>query len=973
MNILIERFNEYVRQKPDALALMMDSGRDAISFAELDDLTGSIYAALKSRNIGREDMVMIFLPRGVQIFVCLLGIVKAGAAFTILEDTAPLERRDRIVKDSGCCLIIDSQIYEEMIACQPLKGFAHPDPHDAGYAVYTSGSSGIPKGVLHEYGQIEVYMKSDPGISLSGNGDEICAFLSPLNFISAVSMFYTSLDCGACALIADYRSVKDPELLYDFLVRNKVTHTIFTPSLLKRLKKIPDRMKQIFVGGEPASGLYMEDREIINIYACSESGFDISIFTIDKPYHLAPVGKSRCGTRILLLDENGNETERGEICFKNPFCRGYIGLEEQNRRAFRNGLYHTGDEGYFTKDGDLVVIGRIDNMIKIYGNRVEPGEVEAAIRQTLHTDTAFVKGFHEDGRDFLVAYIKENARPESIGELKIQLKNILPEYMIPSYYVFQDSFPMLQNGKIDRKSLAAPSMISTVSAEDAPENETEAYLCRLFGKMLSMETVGRSGDFFDLGGDSLYAMKLISECTLPGISVKDLYELRTPSKLAGLVRSRNVSLEELENRRIAAMKRAQPALLETQAVFDVQSYAPESTMCNLSFLFQVKKDISPERLAKAIDKVLRHHPAFSSVFFYEGGRIFQKYRPELYEETEIIHTTEEEFSKIQKGLVRSYETLTNVLLYRKAIYVTRERVLLFFDAHHSITDGTSLKLAMNQICACYQNPETVLPEDYYYLILENFEKQIREYRDENNEAHIHFRNLAENFLGSNGLFEDCRRKIPVKPDGMGTSLVRGFVRITPEFSKTDVRAFLKRNRLTENEFFSAACLLAIARYNGKDKSVLQFIHSGRDDALRVPSCGLLLHSLPLFADLHKSSTLFELFDDIKAQEEYGLAHGNFNIWYLVEESFDLTLFFIFQKDLLHMGNYPLLDRQLELDPPNASDALIVFSIVDNEDCSDYGIEIAYSSTNYKENSIRNLCGLFTGIVNDMLQSKDPLK
>lgn len=157
MNILIERFDEYVRQKPDAPALMMDYGRDAVSFAELDDLSGRIYAALKSRNIGREEMVMIFLPRGVQIFVCLLGIVKAGAAFTILEDTSPLERRDRIVKDSGCCLIIDSHIYEEMIACQSLKGCESPDPHDACYAVYTSGSTGNPKGVLHEYGQIEVF------------------------------------------------------------------------------------------------------------------------------------------------------------------------------------------------------------------------------------------------------------------------------------------------------------------------------------------------------------------------------------------------------------------------------------------------------------------------------------------------------------------------------------------------------------------------------------------------------------------------------------------------------------------------------------------------------------------------------------------------------------------------------------------------------------------------------------------------
>lgn len=970
MNLLIDRLKDYAAKRPDAPALMKDAGGDVVSFFELDDLTGRIYAGLKAMNIGKEDMVLIFLPRGVQIFVSLLGVMKAGAAFTVLEDTIPVERKKYIEKDVDCRLVIDSEVYGQMLALQPLEGYEEPSPHDASYAVYTSGSTGTPKGVLHEYGQIELYLKSEPEIKLSGKYDEVVAFVAPLNFIISISLFYTCLEKGACAVIADYLTIRDPELFRSFLERNKITHTIITPALLKHLKDIPASVRQMFIGGEKASELYIEGRELVNVYACSESGIDISVFTIDKPYRIAPVGKNRCGTKILLLDENGNETQRGEICFKNPFCRGYINLPEMNRQAFRDGLYHTGDEGYFDDDGNLVVSGRMDDMIKIRGNRVEPGEIEAVIRQFIKTDTVIVKGFREGERDFLVAYIKGNDGCVDVCDLKQELQRMLPDYMIPSYYEFLQNFPMLPSGKIDRKALAIPDFESLEGRGVSPENEIQAYLCRLFEKELSIGKVGVNDDFFDLGGDSLAAMEMITRCSLQNLSVTDIYEFRTPARIAEHLLNQEMSEDSLGCRRIEAMCKAQPILLEIQNVFDVQSYAPHSTMNNLSFLFQARKDVCPEKLAKAIDKVMAHHPVFSSVFFRNGGKYFQKYKPELYEKVQIVHTTEAEFKKICKGLVKSYETLLGKLLYRTALYVTEERTLFFFDAHHSITDGTSLILLMNQICLSYENPDSVLPEDYYFLILEEVENQVRDYRNRNNEAYRHYLELSEQFLKGRKFLEPRKLRIPVRPDGLGRSLKRGFLKFTPDFSKTDVRHFLRKLRFTENELFATACLLAIARYNGRDKSVLQFIHSGRDNTMRASTCGLMLHTLPLFADLSKHYNLLSLLEDIKAQEEYGISHGSFNICNFISDAYSLSLFFIFHKDLLNKDNFPLFDRRLELDSPNASDALIVFSLIDNEDNADYGIEIYYSSTNYKESSIRRLGEMFTGIVKDILQEKN---
>lgn len=968
MNVLIEKLHEYATKMPDKPALMKNSGKEIITFGELDDLTGRIYAWLKERRIGREDMIMIYLPREVQIYVCLLGILKAGAAFTVLEDTIPEERKKYIEKDAKCRLVIDTRLYEEMIAGRSVPGWESPDLHDACYAVYTSGSTGVPKGVLHEYGQIEKALSSFPYVRVSENNDDVCAFVSPLNFIAAYDLFYGAFSKGFCSLIADYNCVKDPEVFCDFLKRHKVTHTNITASLLKNLKNIPPCVKQIFIGGEPAIDVYVEGIEVINVYACSESGFFVSNFVIDKRYSLTPVGKNHCGVEIQLLDKNGKKTDRGEICFQNPFCRGYIGHPELNSIAFRDGLYHTGDEGYFTEKGDLVVCGRLDEMIKIRGNRLEPGEVEAVIRKVLRTDTVVVKKDTQGGREFLIAFVQSigDKEKENGGYIKAEMKKSLPDYMIPSYFVFLDRFPMLPSGKIDKKALVVPVTVSLAKAADVPRDETEAYLCGLFEKALSIENVGINDDFFDLGGDSLTAMKMIAGCVLKKISVSDLYELRTPAKMAEHYRMLNISEDDLESGRKRAMLKPQPALLETQTVFEVQKYAPQSTMWNLSFLMQLKKDVDAERLSKAVDRVLKHHPVFLSVFFIEDGRLMQKYKPELYENIKIVHTTEAEFSVMQKKLVGSFETLTDVLLYRKAIFVTEKRALFFFDIHHSITDGTSLLNLWNQICACYMEPEKVLPEDYYYLILEDFDKQIGNYRDKNNEVCLYYRKLSEKYLSDKNFL------IPVMPDNdKDESMRRGVCKTTTDITKQSVQSFLTRRRLTENEFFTTACLLAIAKYNKREKSMLLFVHSGRDDAMRASSCGLLLHSISLFADIAEKRSLSDLFDDIKSQEEYGAAHGNFNITYFIEKTFELSLYFIYQKDIVRTGHYPMVERQLELEPPNAADSLIEFWLIDNTGEEKYAIEAAYSSSNYKAESIRRFIEIYTDIVKAIVMEDDP--
>lgn len=368
MTSFIEQLEKSSVTFANRLAVALDCKDETLTYGELWNLSGKVYAYLKNHNIGREDFALINLPRGPKVIVAMIGIWRAGAALTITEKGYPAERVEYIRKDCNAKIVIDENIFNEMLKCEPLAGYEKTSPNDACFAVYTSGTTGKPKGALHEYGKLELCISS---ANVQANSEICtCAVNIPLNFVAFLVFAVAKLYASSATYIVSYDLLKNISKLKDFFEREEITETFITPSMLKIYSNnaLPRSLKKIYVGGEVVSNLYLDGVQLINCYVTSETAFLVAEFQINKAYQKTPVGKNIFGLEILILNEDGQKVsdgEQGEICFENKYFRGYINLPEETEKVLRGGIFHTGDLGFKDEDGNLVISGRADDMIEM--------------------------------------------------------------------------------------------------------------------------------------------------------------------------------------------------------------------------------------------------------------------------------------------------------------------------------------------------------------------------------------------------------------------------------------------------------------------------------------------------------------------------------------------------------------------------------------------------------------------------------
>ena len=331
---------------------------------------------------------------------------------------------------------------------------------------------------------------------------------------------------------------RDINKLKTFCIENKVRSVYFTPSLFRSVSDWGSYLKCVYLCSESSNGIWPESKEmlVLNGSASSETGSTVTFVLLDKPNEIAPIGTPRPGMRVYLLHEDGSEVADGEaggFCCEMPYTRGYINLPEENARTFVNGVYHSGDLARKDADGNYYLIGRIKDTVSVNGKRVEPTEVEAAIRKVTGIDQVAACGFSRAGGSYLCAYHLGDTDID-IYELREKLKDHVPYYMIPSFFIRLDEFPKNANGKMDRRALPKPYVMDYLSDYAAPSNDTEKAICDAMQEVLSIPRIGIKDDFFRLGGDSLLVMKLVTSLRVKGLSVEDIYSGKTPERIAAI-------------------------------------------------------------------------------------------------------------------------------------------------------------------------------------------------------------------------------------------------------------------------------------------------------------------------------------------------------------------------------------------------------------------------------------------------------
>jgi amino acid adenylation domain-containing protein len=549
-----ELFERQAAATPDTVALVSQGER--LSYRELDERADQLAQHLRRLGVGPETLVGIRLARSVEAVVAILGVLKAGGAYLPLDLKQPPERISFMLADAGAKLLLTRELLSAEMSPQKTQviyldkewpaiadesaenpeGTALAD--NPAYLIYTSGSTGRPKGVMVSHRNLAHSTLA----RLSFYREPVKSFLllSPFAFDSSVAGLFWTLCGGGTLVIPEEDSLQDPSHLAELIERHSVSHLLGLPSLYELILQQADArqlasLRTLIVAGEPCPARLvarhyetLPQASLFNEYGPTEATVWSSVHHCrpSDAQGLVPIGRPVANTRIHLLDSELQPMPvgvTGEVYIGGGGrARGYLNhpaltaerfIPDPFSREPGARLYRTGDLARYLRDGEIEFVGRNDFQVKVRGHRIELGEIELALAQHPGVKEAVVLAREKaDGDKRLMAYVVLNrAEAATARQLREFLKGKLPEYMLPSGFVFLDALPLTATGKVDRGALP-PEETGAGSDEGylAPRTALEEVLCRLFCEVLGRERVGVRDSFFELGGHSLLATQVVS-------------------------------------------------------------------------------------------------------------------------------------------------------------------------------------------------------------------------------------------------------------------------------------------------------------------------------------------------------------------------------------------------------------------------------------------------------------------------------
>lgn len=978
-----ELLAQAIAQHPDSTAIVYEG--EALTYARLDRLTDAI--AAKIAGIGRGSVVATLLPRCKWMPVVAIAILKTGAAYQPLDPSYPPERLNFMVQDSGAALVVADRALKELVSeysgaflftdeldglpdAEPLNREIGPD--DTFILLYTSGTTGTPKGVMLRHGNLVNFIDwYIPRFGLTP--DSRSAAYASFGFDANMMDTYPILCAGGQLHILSDEVRLDLRAINRYFNENGITHGFMTTQVGRQFALMTDckTLKVMGMGGEalvpfdPPAGMAVN-----NLYGPTECTIATTAYRMTSGSRRLPIGVPVNNTRLYIADSYQRLLPIGAmgelLVAGSQVGVGYLNRPEKTAEAFIENpfsddpayrhMYRTGDIVRWGNDGNVEFVGRRDGQVKIRGFRIELTEVEGVLRSYPGvTDATVVARDAPAGGKMIVGYVVSDS-PVDMKALEQFIIDRKPPYMVPAVTMQIDKIPLNVNGKVDKRALPEPVFAPAEDGQSGPRARTalEDRLYAILSPIVGTADFPVDARLADLGLTSISALML-------AVNIEEQFGY-SPD-VNDLARSTLLSIEDaIVSHFMAVTNPAQAPARDTEGpwpltqtqlgIYSACMMDPDNDTYELPFLFRLSKDTDAERLCRALEATVAAHPSLNCRILPD-----RQYTAVMVKAENDFHPEIEEITEAalkSRMAVREPFDFAKAPLYRARVFVTGEATYLYINFHHIIFDGTSLVVFMEDLEKAFQG-EVLAPEKYTAFDLALDERAAR---------------AGQAYQDAKACYDSVFAGVDVNslPDGdfPGGEPERDHARklVMEAGMARRIQAWCADNHVTENAFFTFAFAYTLAKVTGRDEALFCNIYNGRTDPRTFHMLGMLVKTYPFYiafaggdapADLVKQTA--ERIRDLTAGSLYSFAE--------VSRTYDIQpdILFAFQGSAFNA--FTVAGQHSQSMAQNLGDVQAPLSVDVFQEGDTYALNAEYFTDRYTGGMIEALLALYAQVTRQL--------
>lgn len=898
---IIKYFEEQVEKTPNNIAIVFEN--KVLTYRELNQRANSLGAYLRENGVANDTIVGIMQERSAEVLIAILAVLKAGGAYIPIDPSYPDDRIEYMLEDSNAEFLLTDEKQKQRIKTDKKviniklnnkeiygkneENFENiSEPEDLSYLIYTSGSTGTPKGVMltqqnlsnFYYAMIEniEYLKDEKPhkiISITTVSFDIFEFETLISLTRGLTVYMTNEN-----------EQKITAELEKTIKENQIEIIQTTPSVMKfhldnnineeDLKSL----KYIMLAGEQLPRTLVNNLvriipevTIYNGYGPSETTIFSSTKKV-KDKEKVTIGRPIANTQIYILNTNKKLLPQGTIgemyISGDGVGRGYMNKKEQTESSFISNpfipgtiMYKTGDLGAFDEKGEITCYGRIDNQVKIRGLRIELSEIERQMQSIYNVADCVVIKKQVNGREALSAYYTQNGQVDE-SVIKTVLQSKLPQYMVPQYFIRLHQMPHTPNGKIDRKALPDPEIKETNKKIIKPRNEIDEELIKIIENMFNVEHISLTDTIFDLGGDSLTAISLLTKIASKfnvQLHLKDILSNNTIQDISDCIKvSKEIGNDKIKIYPAPKQEVYPLSTAQKRIYYHAKMIGENNTVYNMPGGILVDGLLDENKIKAVLQKIIERHEALRTAFVLQDEDIIQKVDDDIEIEIPVYKEAEKDLKKILNNFSRPFKLEHEPLIRAEIHYLDNKKTLLLIDAHHIIMDGTSLNNFIIEFNRIY-NGDTLkkLPIQYkdYAVWENNFNKgeKIKEYEK-------YWLNKFKNtkFTQLNLPYD---YKIPAYRSYKGDKITK--VLEEKEFRK--IERYAKKIGVSPYIFFISTFLVLLYKYTGQEEIILGTPIANRDINETKRIIGMFVNNIVIDGKINPEETFQDFLNKMKDQ------------------------------------------------------------------------------------------------------------